>query len=134
MVKSIFLKKGLRKSGRPLNLHKFTPVFVVIVRTILLHFWPEWHWSLFVINVTQFKYNLTNILWFNQINLIIRYDYFRMNNMKNVDVKCVRVRLTYFLIHFVYIKTMWILRSPFLRKMDFRSDCQNILYIISIFT
>ena len=37
---------------------------------------------------------------------MIKYDYFRMNNMKNVDVKCVRVRLTYFLIHLVYIKTM----------------------------
>ena len=33
-LKSIFYKKGLRKSGRPLNLQKFTPVFVVIVRPI----------------------------------------------------------------------------------------------------
>ena len=35
-IKSIFYKKGLRKSGRPLNLHKFTPVFVCYCESHIL--------------------------------------------------------------------------------------------------
>ena len=34
IIKSILFKKRLRKSGRPLNLHKFTSLFVVILRAI----------------------------------------------------------------------------------------------------
>ena len=43
IIKSIFYKKGLRKSGRPLNLHKFTPVFVVTVRAMFWYLRPELH-------------------------------------------------------------------------------------------